>query len=85
MDDKFDKIQESLQSIDKTLVKQSAQLEEHMRRTELAEESIKELGQALQPMQRHVALVEGGLKAVVAIGGALGLAFSLIQTVRGLF
>lgn len=53
--DKIEKLDERLDSIDKTLVKQEANLKEHMRRTELLEED-------LRPIRRHVNMLEGSLK-----------------------
>lgn len=76
IDDKFDlklsKVEDRLGSIDKTLVKQEAQLAEHIRRTELLEQEIK-------PIKKHVAYLQAGLKLLGLIALVLGLASTVIK------
>ena len=64
--DKLIKIDSRLSSVDITLAKQHEQLAEHMRRTALAEESIKYVN-------RHVNMVEGGLKILGLISILIGI------------
>lgn len=63
IDVKFEKLDERLLSIDKTLERNTVSLEEHMRRTSILEEQIK-------PISKHVAMVQGVLQAA---GGLLVL------------
>lgn len=67
LDSKLDKTNEKIHGIDITLVRNTESLEEHMRRTELLEKDI-------QPIKRHVHMLEGGLK----LFGVLSLISSLI-------
>lgn len=62
------KLDDRLDSVDKTLVKQEANLSEHMRRTALLEDEIK-------PLKKHVWMFEGGLKLlgiISLVGGLVG-------------
>lgn len=51
-------------SIDRTLVRQEQSLADHIRRTELAEESIKMLRTDFKPVQKHIYMVNGILKFI---------------------
>lgn len=53
--DKLDKLQENMNEMDKTLVRNTDSLELHMKRTDLLEESIK-------PIRKHVLMAEAVLK-----------------------
>lgn len=77
---KIDKLDERLDSIDKTLIKQEGQLALHIRRTEIAEENIKMLRDDLKPIKKHVNMIEGIIKflgILVTIGSVLKV-FGLI-------
>lgn len=69
---KLDKIDDKLNSIDKTLVKQEENLAEHMRRTELLEE-------ALKPVEEHVAHMRGIGKAIVYMGILVSIAAAILK------
>lgn len=64
--EKVDTIDRRIDNVDVTLAKQHEQLAEHIRRTKLAEENIKHIN-------RHVNMMEGGLKAFGAISAVLGI------------
>lgn len=70
--DKLDKMDEKIDGIDKTLVRNTASLEEHMRRTELLEAAIK-------PVQEHVVMVKGVGKAIGYLGVLVGMAIGIIK------
>lgn len=70
---KVDKLDARIDSIDVTLAKQHKSLELHMLRTDLNEEQLKLMRQEAKPVQRHVAMIEGGLKAFGAISAILGI------------
>lgn len=72
-DDKIDKIVEKISNIDVTLAKQSVILEEHVRRTNLLEQKI-------EPIENHVAMVNGALKLL----GVLAMIFGLVEVIIGL-
>jgi hypothetical protein len=75
---KLDKLDDRLDSMDKTLVKQEANLAEHMRRTEVLEESVEYIRKSeLKPIQNHVVMVEGVIKFI----GFLSVVLGIIQVV----
>lgn len=78
-ENKLDSLDGRLDSMDKTLVKQEANLGEHMRRTELAEESISELRKDVEPIKRHVAFMEGALKGVGVIATVVSVIAGIIK------
>lgn len=61
-------LDQHLSNIDKTLTKQEAQIAYHIKRTNLLEEKI-------EPVQKHVQMVNGGLKVL----GSLSLLFALFE------
>jgi len=60
----LDRIESRLDSIDVTLVRNTAQLEEHIRRTEILEEEIK-------PVKAHVSLMNNTAKIIALIAASL--------------
>lgn len=59
MDDKYIRLEDKLDRVLEVQGDIRADLQEHMRRTEIAEEGINKLAAALQPIQKHVAVVQG--------------------------
>jgi chromosome segregation ATPase len=87
---KIDKLTEIVQQqavhlakIDERLGSYNQQLEIHIRRTELAEESIKQneanIDDRLKPIEKHVAGVNTLLKAGGVIGTMIGLILSYLK------
>lgn len=68
IEDKIDKITDRLNDIDKTLVRNTADLENHMKRTEQNETMIKGLQEDLKPVKSHVALMNNIAKIIVFLG-----------------
>lgn len=75
--DKIDKLDERLDSIDKTLVRQEANLKEHMRRTEQNEIMIQEMIEQIKPIETHVVMVNGVLKFIGFVSLLLGVAVAV--------
>lgn len=75
--DKIDKLDERLDSIDKTLVKQEVNLEKHMERTEQNEIMIQELFDKLEPISKHVVQVEAVLKFLGLLSIVVGIAVAI--------
>ena len=67
IDTKFDKVEFRLDSVDRTLIKQEANLGEHMRRTELLELEV-------APIKKHVVMVQGVLKFIGVVSLIVGIA-----------
>jgi hypothetical protein len=61
-------LSQAINSIDKTLIKNTDLLDEHIRRTELAEESIELLRSEMRPVQNHVQFVKNVMAFLVAVG-----------------
>lgn len=79
MDHRFDKIEEKIDKIsDKQtemaiiLAAQHESLKQHMRRTDLLEK-------AIEPIKRHVSMVNGGLKLL----GFIAIILELMKVLRG--
>lgn len=83
IDNKIDKLGERLDSMEKVQIKQEANLGEHMRRTELAEENISilrsDLKIDLRPLQKHVSYMEGALKGLGIISMVIGIIIGLAK------
>jgi tetrahydromethanopterin S-methyltransferase subunit G len=71
---KLDQVIDTLSRIDSTLAAQHESLEDHIRRTNVAEENIDLIRKDLKPIQNHVSMVKGAMKligVVCAIVGAI--------------
>jgi hypothetical protein len=79
LDDRLDRLDEHVSDIKVVQGKQYISLEEHMRRTELAEKALQTFDTRLKPLEnrelfwRHLAMVGG------AVGAALGLVLGLLK------
>lgn len=71
---KLDDMDDKINNIDKTLVRNTASLDEHIRRTELLEEAIK-------PVQEHVSMMKGAAKLIGYISLIVGIAVALAKIV----
>ena len=71
LDKKIDKLDSRLDHVDITLIKQEAQLAEHIRRTNILE-------QKLEPVEKHVTMVNGVLKFI----GLLAVIAGIWQAVK---
>lgn len=89
MNERDSRVEKRLDSIDQTLIRQEAQLEQHIMRTELAEKNLEMLRQELKysqnetqeeikPIKRHVVLMETGFKVT-------GILVSVSVALVGLF
>jgi hypothetical protein len=75
-EEKLDRILDHIGSIDVTLARQEVSLADHIRRTAILEAQV-------DPIRRHVAMVQGVLKAVGLVGTVVAFLsglFSLIKT-----
>lgn len=65
--DRQEKLVDSVHEINITLAKQHISLEEHMKRSQAAEEAISLLRTELKPIERHVELVRFVVKVVAGL------------------
>jgi chromosome segregation ATPase len=79
IEEKLDKVDEKLSSIDVTLARQAKDLEHHIYRTSLAEENIELLRTELQPVKKHVALMDASLKVIGALASAIAFVLGIIR------
>ncbi len=82
---KVDKSDERLDSIDITLVRQNATLEEHVRRTELLEDKTNQLSDDLKPVEKHVAMVTGALKLLGIVGTIVAIIVGIVEFIKTVF
>jgi hypothetical protein len=71
--DKLDKIDERVDKIDITLVKQQSILEDHVRRSIANEDSLKLHREEFKPIQEHVLTVNLIFKAIIFLGVVVGI------------
>lgn len=72
-------INKAIASVDKTLVLQRANLDEHMRRSLANEKAVELLEQQVQPVREHVQMLNGGFKAIGVISLITGIALTLMK------
>jgi hypothetical protein len=72
IDQKLEKIEDSIQEIKITLVRNTDSLEYHIRRTDLLEKN-------LEPVQTHVKHVEGVIKFIGIIALIAGIGASIMK------
>lgn len=82
VEEKLDRIEERLGSIDVTLAKQEVNLREHMRRTQLNEEAIEHITEALVPINKHVNMLEGVLKFFGIVSIFVGIAAGVVKVLE---
>lgn len=75
IDQNIIRVEERLNGMDRTLVKQEENLKEHMKRSDLLEEQ-------MAPVKKHVALVESVFKIVGAIGVLVATAAGIVKIIE---
>lgn len=83
--EKLDKVAEDIAEIKNVQVAQAADLKHHIYRTDLAEQHLRKLEEEFKPVQKHVALVNAGLKIVGAITTFFGLIIGFAKVILELF
>lgn len=73
MDKKLDQIQEDVTEIKVTMARNTASLELHMRRSDLLEQKI-------EPLEKHVNMVNGALKLL----SLLGIITAIVAAIYGM-
>lgn len=82
MEERMIRLESKLDKIVETQAEIKADLQEHMRRTEIAELGIDKLSEAIRPLQKHKVLVDG-LGSILAwllgIGAALATIYAAVK------
>lgn len=81
MEKKVDEIVERIHSIERILDRNTISLEQHMKRTEMAEENLEILRSDVRLIEKHVIRVDGVAKFV----GFLGILVAIITSIIRLF
>jgi len=68
IDAKLDKIVDTLGQQAVTLERLTVTVEDHVRRSNLHEEEIKNTNKKIEPLERHVWMVKGGFKLATLLG-----------------
>jgi predicted nucleic acid-binding Zn-ribbon protein len=79
IEEKLDKVEEKISNIDVTLAKQAKDLEHHIYRTDLAESNIELLRTEMQPVKKHVALMDASLKVIGAIASVITFILGIVK------
>lgn len=85
IESKMDEHTKILSSVDKTLALQAQQLENHIKRTQAAEDNLDLLRKEFKPVQRHVEFINDLSKLVTFLGVIAGIAYSIWAIVHGHF
>lgn len=79
IEEKVDRIESKISNIDVTLAKQAKDLEHHIYRTDLAEENLEILRGEMEPVKKHVALMDASLKVIGAISSLAAFVLGVIK------
>lgn len=75
IEEKLDKVQEDVNEIKVILARNTTSLEEHMKRTAIAEERIElvqeQMNVQIEPIRRHVITVNTAIKLIAGAGAVL--------------
>jgi len=82
IEQKLDKIAEELSEINVTLAEQNKDLKYHIHRTDLAEDHIKLLENKITPLDKHVTMIEGGLKLIGILSTCVTLLAGIIKIIN---
>jgi len=80
--DKLDILDGRLDSVDKTLIKQEANLDKHIMRTDQNEIMIQEIFEQIRPIQKHINYVEGILKFIGVLSILTGVAVAIKDLIK---
>ena len=81
LEQKLNKVEDRLDTMDKTLVKQEANLEAHMKRSDLLEASQGDLKEAVKPILKVYTVAWGITKIVGGIGFVIGMIAGLAKLI----
>ena len=82
LDDRLDRIESKLDKLSDIQGQIQVDVAEHIRRTAIAEDNIEKLSEALQPVRKHVTIVETVVVAfawIVGIIGAIATVYSAFK------
>lgn len=77
--EKIDKLDDRLDSVEKHLAVYNAELKTHIEGVVQNRSFVKKIDQDIQPLKKHVYMVEGGLKLLGILSLLSGLAYSVFK------
>lgn len=85
INNKLDKLDSRIDNVDITLAKQSILLDEHIKRTGIAEENIGMLRADLKPVEAHVSMVQGAIKLIAFGAVIIGAAAGIVRIISAIY
>lgn len=79
MEQRLERLEDKLDKIVELQAEMGASLKEHIRRTEIAEDNIEKLANAMTPIQEHVAFIRGLGKLLTGLLAVSGTVVSIIK------
>jgi len=79
LENKLDHITETIGQINTTLAVNTKQLELHMLRTAQNEVMISKLDAKIEPLKKHAAMVDGGMKLLGFLSLLLGIGAAIVK------
>lgn len=81
-EEKLDKIVDKIADIDKTLAAQHESLKLHIKRSDLLEEHLELFRNQISPIEKHVSMVNGGLKLITLSCIIIGAITSILLVIK---
>lgn len=79
LDEKIDNIKDDVNEQKIVIARIDVGVEEHVRRSNLADENMALIRQDMKPLQRHVNYVQGGAKLVGLVGVIVGIVVGVLK------
>lgn len=78
----LEKIDSRLDSIDRTLIKQESNLEQHMARTEANEKMLAILKDEIKPILTHIEAIKISIKTILGLGAISAAILGIVELVK---
>ncbi len=82
IDLKFDKVIEDVNHIKIEQSEIKADVKYHIKRTDIAEENIQLVRKELEPIKKHVSMVNGALKLIGLVGVIATIVMAIVETIQ---
>ena len=80
---KLERLEEALVKLSHEIARQGLLLDEHQRRSLALEEEVNQLWASHGPVEKHIAMWSGALKALGVIGTLSGIAAAIVKVLSG--
>lgn len=78
----LEKIDSRLDNIDRTLIKQESNLEQHMARTEANEKMLAILKDEIKPILTHIEAIKISIKTILGLGAISAAILGIVELVK---